>query len=913
MSIRIDDKKPDFDIAEWEVFFESKGYSIPNNEMEFRQTMMNKNLTIRYISDAIKEKAKWDDDTLDEECPDKISKIDKFLELYHVIYPEASVMEIPNMSETLPPSTMTATVVELDAESISLDDAQDFLDENHSKLKKDVDGKISVKAPVLYENMPITVNSNFRVKCTVKDISRNNVLIIDGKLEKVLAVGKIVNQEGNDIIIIERENIVFSSFAKETQFHIAVLKVHDEILTGDILYKPIQIQMHIMETTDHILCIDFGTSNTTAGSYRIEDAFGLEPELVTFSDVTRENRLVNYYPTVVYVENCENENNIIYKFGFEAKKLEKTGNYESSASVFYQIKHWLIEDSYYDEKISLCDMKGRIATVSKKDVVCAYLKHIIDLSQDYFGVKFKELHFTAPAKMKHKFISILKNILKEYTIVEDGIDEAGAILFDYVANKFSKWQNEKDKENSSGNVAVIDCGGGTTDLATCKYEFSEEDHNAHINQIKMSTKFTNGDFNYGGNNITYRIMQLIKLKIAVKYGFISSDEYNKVLERSENDILLDADKEDYNGDMLYKDFIGLYGRCEEFIPTQYNNMSDDFFDDDMPRIKRNFYYLWHFAEQVKIIFYREEKEVKKDKWEDAIQAIGALELNYLYKKEKDSLVRLESPLNDLEITITEIRKVIFGDIYNLLNKILPLENGLPNSIYDYYRLSGQSCKINLFNELLKEFIPGKSLRAKMERNIEHIESISLKKHCIDGSIRYMMYKRLNMRVKLISDSALAERIYRVSFADLVGEVPAEDRETHALKLYPIKSELDEVTVVVRDQNKVIRRVNLSVKIKGQVNKCANPEQVIEILKNGNKSVEWDANATYTKLANFRPENGDAEVVFIVAVPSGRSDGYGFYIHFIKKIIEETKEKYKVTDGKYYNYEATNSGFFNGLR
>ena len=44
----------------------------------------------------------------------------------------------------------------------------------------------------------------------------------------------------------------------------------------------------------------------------------------------------------------------------------------------------------------------------------------------------------------------------------------------------------------------------------------------------------------------------------------------------------------------------------------------------------------------------------------------------------------------------------------------------------------------------------------MERSFEHVESISLKKHCIDGSIRYMMYKKLNMRTEIVSDYELAD-------------------------------------------------------------------------------------------------------------------------------------------------------------
>jgi hypothetical protein len=917
--IGYDDSKPKFDItSQWENLFKQKSCDVPKNEVELRKFFQKKTVSIKYISDIIMDETKWEEDDLEEECPDRDSKIDKFLELFDVVYPEddtektdeEDIEEVEENNVSIPQYKSLSNFSDVDA--LSIDEADEFWKLNSKKRKLDADSKIKFKAPTLYKDMSVTVNSNFHINCSIDNISKNNVLIVDNDFEDVLAVGRIVSKEGKELITIDRADIEFSAFEHKTQFNLAVLKINNEsAFTGEIIYKPIKIQIHDMKETERVLCIDFGTSNTTAGSYRIIDEYGFEPELVNFADVTQDNKLVNYFPTVVYVEDCEESDYIKYKFGFEAKALEKNGHYESSASIFYQIKHWLIEDSFYNEEIEVFDKNGNTTLVSKKDIVKAYIKHVISLSEDYFNVRFKELHFSAPVKMKHKFITILKTILPEYKIIEDAIDEAGAILFDYVSGKFLDWKDEKT--SNEGNVAVIDCGGGTTDLATCKYHFIGKDDISHINKIVIDTQFTNGDFNYGGNNITYRIMQLIKLKIAVKYNFISEDEFNKVLERSENDILLDADKENYDESILYKEYNDLYLKCEDFLPTQFNNMSDIFYDEDMPKIKRNFYYLWQFAEQVKIIFYREEKEVKKDKWDDAIQTISDLKFNYLYKIENETLVKLESPLDNLEVTITEIRKVIFGDIYSLLNRILNLDNGLPNPVYEYYRLSGQSCKINLFNELLKEFIPGKRLRAKMERSLDHIESISLKKHCIDGSIRYMMYKRLNMRAELVTKNEPAKRIYSIYFHDLMGDIAAERKPKNELALYPVKPELDEVTVVVKDSTKIIRKINISTNTKklSAAKKSNNPDAVIDKLKNGNTNINWDI--TRNNLADWEFNGKDGEMDFIVAVPAGDIEGYGFYIHFIKKIITNTTEEYRISEGKYYNYEETSSGFFDGLR
>ncbi len=922
MEIKMDNRKPQFNVVEWKEHFQKLGSIfgrifgadiIPEDELQFRKAMMQKNFPIKLVSDKIMAVTEMDLDDLDDEYPEREHKINAFLEMYEVIYPS-----IPLQSETsvIEEADQPAQPVQNDtvseAESLSLEEAEIFFDKHKHSLKPAPDDSLRFNAPLIYKDMPVTINSNFRIKCTLNNISRNNVFIIDSDADEVVAVGRIVRKEDTDLIVISRQDINFEAFNNKTQFSLVVLIESDGDLNGEMLKKQIKIQLREMKKSDRVLCIDFGTSNTTAGSYRIKDEFGFEPELVEFADVTQENRLVNYFPTVVYVDNCEDQKHIKYRFGFEAKALEREGNYESPASVFYQIKHWLIEDSYYPETIDVYDTNGNTFIIPKKDIVSAYLRHIIALSEDYFGIKFQELHFTAPVKIKNKFVSILKEILPEYTIIEDSIDEAGAILFDYVADKFSKFKSKTEGSRADGSVAVIDCGGGTTDLATCDYRFFK-DQSGQLDEIEMTTHFTNGDFNYGGNNITFRIMQLVKLKIAVKYGFITEEEFNKVLERSENDLLLDADHVEYDADALYSDFNALYANCEEFIPTQFNNMADVFYDDDKPKIKRNFYYLWQFAEQVKIIFYREEKEVKKDKWDDAIQMIGDLNLNYLYKRDGDTLVKIENPFN-LEITITEIRKVIFGDIYTLLNRILNLKDGLPDPIYDYYRLSGQSCKINLFNELLKEFIPGKRLRALMERSNEHLESITLKKHCIDGSIRYIMYKKLNMRTELKATYKPAERIYSVFFSDLMGDVPAETKTEglSRLKFYPVKDELNEVTLVIKDSQKVVRRLNLSTKKNEALGNCSDPHEIVNILRDGNDTIDWEA--ACATLADFNPTDGNiGNYVWITAVPASNCDGYGFFIYYIKKIIKGDKEEYRITKGKYYNYEETASGFFDGMR
>ena len=105
---------------------------------------------------------------------------------------------------------------------------------------------------------------------------------------------------------IEKEKLDLTNLKNDFNDLESFLEIY-ELLKGNL------DKLQEMKETDRVLCIDFGTSNTTAGSYRIKDEYGSVPELVVFADVTQNNQFVGYFPTVVYVENAEDEENIIYQ------------------------------------------------------------------------------------------------------------------------------------------------------------------------------------------------------------------------------------------------------------------------------------------------------------------------------------------------------------------------------------------------------------------------------------------------------------------------------------------------------------------------------------------------------------------------------------------------------------------------
>lgn len=94
-------------------------------------------------------------------------------------------------------------------------------------------------------------------------------------------------------------------------------------------------------------------------------------------------------PTLVYVNSCKNSE-VEYAFGYEARKKIIDADYDTEASVFYEIKRWIND---IDKEEEICDEDGNKCKVRRKDIIKAYIQNVIDLSEQYFKVKFDKLHF----------------------------------------------------------------------------------------------------------------------------------------------------------------------------------------------------------------------------------------------------------------------------------------------------------------------------------------------------------------------------------------------------------------------------------------------------------------------------------------------------------------------------------------
>ena len=92
-------------------------------------------------------------------------------------------------------------------------------------------------------------------------------------------------------------------------------------------------------------------------------------------------------------------------------------------------------------------------------------------------------------------------MLSDYAVeTADILDEGVSVLYHTISSLIDK-ENYLDGE--SYRALIIDCGGGTTDLSSCIFSIK----NLRVSyEIQIRSAYENGDTNFGGNNLTWRVM-----------------------------------------------------------------------------------------------------------------------------------------------------------------------------------------------------------------------------------------------------------------------------------------------------------------------------------------------------------------------------------------------------------------------
>ena len=492
------------------------------------------------------------------------------------------------------------------------------------------------------------------------------------------------------------------------------------------------------------LAIDFGTSNTAAGVYLSRSFFSgierhvkpglLKPDGINYLPfLSQTGQALPVLPTIIGVERI-NGGSVSWRYGFAADGMMAQGYLGQGVCVFYDIKRWAAS---YDGKETLTDSEGRQLIMPRKQIIKAYLDYIIRSAEQRFKCRFKKLFLSYPVKQRERFISLYREIFGEYDLMEpEMFDEGIAVLYNIIGSLID---GKQYRENTMAHALILDCGGGTTDQSSASFRVKT---GRAAYEIEITTAYENGDTDFGGNNLTFRIMQLLKIEAARQLGgtgksladltqSFSFDQYRAV--------------DDMGRDAVYKELEEAYQQAEAIIPTRFREYEYSG-RDDYYKVYNNFHYLFTLAERVKKAFFgndqilriavtsedlppqRDTEYIRAERWKMAARANGAL------------TVRKHLP--EISINTYQARAVFKADIYDIFRRFvgrLYAEKQLAR--YRIVKLTGQSCKIELFRDSLKEYVPGALIRQEQSPQIDNYK---LKLTCLEGAIRYLRDKTLGL-------------------------------------------------------------------------------------------------------------------------------------------------------------------------
>ncbi|MBW6409693.1 molecular chaperone [Clostridium weizhouense] len=628
----------------------------------------------------------------------------------------------------------------------------------------DYSGKI-----VIYKDLSLEIYDEYELKGN-KELEEGNVLLIDNSfnVSTVLNIKKVKKHneykyflvKGKDVFIQENEskfyNLMFLP-QKESELLYDIYENKVDFKNYDLEYSSVpilQLEIKELEETTMPLAIDFGTSNTTAGIYIDKEVFqGLNDnlirnleyyeddkvKLVKLLDTTKKDyKITPLIPSVVGVKYInENEDTIKYIFGYDALFASKKRYVDDSLTVFYDIKRWI---SNFEKSEKVIDIHGKTTLIKRKDIIKAYLEYVISLANQRFKCKFKNIYISCPSKQKYKFHKLFEEVLSSYNVdSKNMLEESVAVLYNTISDFIYR---DKYSSGDEYKALIIDCGGGTTDLSGCSFSIRD---NRVSYKIDIETSYENGDTDFGGNNLTFRILQFIKILMA---NALVRDNYleikKAIVDEFRIDIFRNIDK--YGISQLYEDLNSEYEKAEEIIPTKFK-LYETRNKEDYCKVRNNYYFLFNLAEEIKKIFFSNPELIKitlsPNEVKENLELIDNAQIIYdkwklSYIKDEKLQIIKEAPI--LTLTTYEISTLIKGDVYNIIKKFL--ETLYKNDeLYEYslIKLTGQSCKVDIFKDALKEFIPGRIIEINKSKK-DTSEDYDLKLACIKGALKYLYSK-----------------------------------------------------------------------------------------------------------------------------------------------------------------------------
>ena len=592
-----------------------------------------------------------------------------------------------------------------------LDRLDEYLQSHEVRISQDqaiyIPGTI-----VLYEAMGVNELDNYQVQSD-SALYEGNLLLVDESVQVYTVF--YIRQEGDAAWLSKGKDVPVKPLGKHQYSLLYFPKERDSEFLYDCYYGKrsmapaslegiqiplLDIQEQKVEMVDLPLVIDFGSSNTTMGICR--------PDGSTSIASVNGTPII---PSIIGVKTTEGDKTE-FLFGDDARVLAEENYRDEDVAVFYDIKRW-VSDADRSESVIL--QNGYKYQFERKEMLRAYLEYLLELARQQFKCSFSHIQMLAPIRQKEKFQALFKELLPEYN-VNCELDEGMAVLFHSINRMI---QDKRFEGNQWYHALTIDCGGGTTDLTSGQFRID----NTRVSYIvDLETRYENGDTNFGGNNLTYRILQLLKIRIAEKLGFLPEEDY--------------SGREDM---VLYEFLEKRYSMAEKWIPTRFKDYEERKREEYF-FVKNNFYYLFFLAEQVKKAFFQPMclyelristlkgeagKEIILDKWKLSVCREG-------------QFGQISVPVAFC-LYLNEIEELLRPDVYGLMGKFLDKKFCQGElSGYEMIKMTGQSCKSVLFTEALKQYVPGKLIQNTKRDN----RGNELKMCCLEGALAYFLNCKL---------------------------------------------------------------------------------------------------------------------------------------------------------------------------
>lgn len=624
---------------------------------------------------------------------------------------------------------------------------------------------------VTYDDIEVTYFDGFTIGYH-PDIVNTNALLVSGN--KICAIFQVQQFKGRtDCLFLTkcagiqcRESAVksYQLYCMDRSQSDWIYRIHEadsDFMPENLKVYPVPVmdfQVRGLLDINMPLAIDFGTTNTTAGTY-LDSGYLERLDGDPVRTVLKEND-VNYVtylmedeeaetpvlPSVVGVTHIEGEN-ITYVFGHEANRLFHLSYIDEGFCVFYDIKRWISDPEREEE---LVDRNGHRCFVKRKEIIREFLEYVIRCATQRFKCRFNCLHISAPVKQKKLFIRLFKEILPEYEIEEeDMLDEGVSVLYNSISELI---RAKRFKPNEELRALIIDCGGGTTDLSSCRFQINDQRVSYKIN---IATAYENGDTDFGGNNLTFRIMELLKIALAGNLDDGTCRMTEEIAESLGEDIFRRVDEE--GNKEVYRVLDEEYEKAETIIPTRFREYEHRS-NSEYYAVKNNFYFLFGIAEQIKKLFYGKQEvlriAVSSIPIRETATACLLVDRFKLSVREQNNGFTVLKDIPTVYFSIRMLNRLLQADIYGIVKRFIePSYETGDLQEYTIMRLTGQSCKIDLFREALKEFIPGKIIESS-KKGKKDSDDYELKLMCLDGAIKYIKDKRFGYAdVRIVNEHA----------------------------------------------------------------------------------------------------------------------------------------------------------------